>query len=40
MHCCFLHFTETNKLRILLKLRPSKEVKLPVPDLLWCSSWT
>ena len=27
MHCCLLHFTETNKLWIVLKIRPSKEVK-------------
>ena len=25
MHCCLLHFTETNKLSILIKTRPSKE---------------
>ena len=34
MHCCLLHFTDTNKLQILLKTRPSKEVKLPVTDVL------
>ena len=42
MHCCccLLLFTETNKLRILLKTRPIKEVKIPVTDVLWYSSWT
>ena len=39
MYCCLLQFIETNKLWILLKTRPSKEVKLPVTDVLWCSRW-
>jgi len=39
VHCCLLQFTEINILWIMLKKRPSKEVKFPITDVLSYSSW-